>query len=58
MVKGEPTHEVSAENKLVCTLPYEKEVKTTKWGQRRKFSQIPVTPLPSIVNPSPSTVNR
>ena len=32
MVKGKPTHEVSAENKLVCTLPYEKEVKTAKWG--------------------------
>jgi len=32
MVKGKPTHEVSAENKLVCTLPNEKEVKTTKWG--------------------------
>ena len=32
MVKGEPMYEVSAENKLICTLPYEKEVKTTKWG--------------------------
>ena len=44
MVKGEPTYEVSAENKLVCTMPYEKEVKTARWFWRRKFSQIPVTP--------------
>ena len=32
MAKGLTPHEVSAENKLVCTMPYEKEVKTTKWG--------------------------
>ncbi len=32
MVKGKPTHEVSAEHKLICTMPYEKEVKTARWG--------------------------
>ena len=58
MAKGLTPHEVNAENKLVCTMPYEKEVKTTKWFWRRKFSQIPVTPLPFIVNPSPLIVNR
>ena len=56
--KGEPTPEVRAEDKLVSTMPYEKEVKTARWFWRRKFSQIPVTPLSFIVTPSPLTVNR